>query len=1247
MKKSKIIFLIILFVVSQVNALFAQENELKKGFVNPPIKYSMLPFWSWNGTLEKDKLLFQLKQMKEKGIDGAFMHARAGIDKGATPYFSEGWWNAVDVTVDFATKNNFNAYLYDEDKWPSGSAGGRTLKKNRQEYIKKGLEYKKMEVLGPNSINVKEPDDVVGIFIARLLKEGEIDAGSITDITKLNGNVWNVPEGEWVYTSFVQKNHTGEQIDYLDKKAVEAFIEVTHEEYYKRYGEHFGSVIPGVFFDEIFAVTKDKNSLVWTDDFLEKFEQIKGYDLKINLPLLIYNNGKEARKINNDYYDVFAQLYHNAWFLTYHDWCEEHGIWVTGHTEEDYKSYHGQGDYFKTMGQLQVPGTDNEYFRYGYPRVINWVKPKQISSIAHIYGRDRVMVEAMGGSGYVIPLEEYRYGFAMFGAFGVNMFIPHLFHYDFDTPITKTDYPASWFYRNPYWKYFKPLADYSKRISYMVSQGDHVCKVAMLYPLTSKWADGHTLKYEDKMYDELQGLLLKNYYDYDLIDPSSLKKSTATAQGLQIENETYQVLILPNLKAVHAASAEKIKEFAEKGGIVLAVGGIPSYSPEGVEESREAHEAMRDLFQTDPSKIYYRMYNMDVDKKHYYHTREYESGGKAIFTQYLWETASILNKYVGPDIEVESSTEPGLKFNHRKLGDTDFYLLLNDAKLDGEFKVTFEGTGVPELWNPEDGTVQKVQNYTVKNGLTELVLNLKPLEATFVVLQPETKNMQTLPGLVSNIDLEISSIEKTIKGIKVKGWAKSGNHSITYSENGNKSVKTWESTNAQKEIPLDGEWDFLLSQHDLDYKWTDKISESEIELPVMQFQWTVQSLNTPEQLNAERWKRVKVKEEYTEMTPTERLVSSWDASWISYIDASKKLTSPEAWYKKSFELNEDVKDAIIDITAETSYELFVNGKKIGSNNDWSTVESFDLKSELEKGTNTIEVHVLNSKGLLAQLDIESASNEKQIIKTDERWESSIDGLYFQPALVIASPPLGKWGNIQKPDVSIEFPLQLWFSATVPTGAKSLVKPNIKGNYNIFINGKKIEKSFIKGQVNIESYLQTGQNEIVLSVLVDNRNEGLLAPLNFLCGSVPQNLTSWAEKGLWWYSGRGVYKKEVTISSEYFDTNIKMELDLGEVGHFAEIWVNGKLVKYFPWGPFIADVTDYLREGSNQITIITANLLASKASWNIPDDNVHDEKSRWWHNGTLMREPNKLKSGLIGPVQIIPYTIESVEFKINE
>ncbi|NQU53658.1 MAG: hypothetical protein HQ522_14075 [Bacteroidetes bacterium] len=1245
MKKSSVIFLSILFVLTQGNFLHAQENELKKGFINPPIKYSMTPFWSWNGTLEKDRLLFQLNQMKEKGIDGAFMHARAGINKGGTPYFSEGWWNAVDVTVDFAAKNNFNAYLYDEDKWPSGSAGGRTLKKNRQEYIKKGLEYKKMEVHGPNSIKVQEPEDVIGIFFARILKDGEIDAETITDITRLNGKVWDVPEGEWAYTSFVQKNHTGEQIDYLDKKAVEAFIETTHEEYYLRYGEHFGSVIPGIFFDEIRATTRDKNSLVWTDDFLEKFIQIKGYDLRTKLPLLIYNNGNGALETNFDYYDVFAQLYHNAWFLTYHDWCEEHGIWVTGHTEEDYKNYHGQGDYFKTMGQLQVPGSDNEYFRYGYPRVINWIKPKQISSVAHLYGRERVMVEAMGGSGYVIPLEEYRYGFAMLGAYGVNMFVPHLFHYDFETPITKTDYPASWFYRNPYWKYFKPLADYSKRISYMISQGEHVCKVAMLYPLTEKWADGHTVKFQDKVYDELQGLLLKNHYDYDIIDPTSMAKSNATPEGLQIENESYKVLILADIKAIDKASAEKVKEFAEKGGIVLAVGSIPYFSPEGIEENKRAHHAMNELFRMNPTKIYHRMYNLDVEKKHNYHVREYNSGGKAIFTQYLWETPSILNKYVGPDIDVESSTETGLKFNHRRVGSTNFYLLVNETKTEGKYKVAFDGKGIPELWNPEDGKVQKVHNYRWKDGKTELILELNPLAATFVVLHPNNSE-QTKSTLVTETDLEITSIQKDNNGVKIEGWAKSGNHSIIIDENRSELTKNWTSTNTKEEIVLDGKWDFLLSQHDLDYKWTDDISESKIELPLMQFQWSIPIIDNPNQLNNDRWKRVKVKEEYTKMMASERLLSSWDASWINYFDSSKKLVSPEVWFKKTFNLNAEVKTAIMHITADKQYELVVNGEKVVTNEEWESVETVDLKSYLKTGENILEVCVIKSEALLAQLEIISVSGEKQIIKTDESWLASIDQYSFLQAMEIASPPLGKWGNIERPDNEIKYPCQLWFSASVPTGAKSISLPKIKGDFNFFINRVKVENSIKKGELNIEPYLKDGKNEVQLSIQINNINEGLLEPLEFTCSAVPVDLASWTDYGLWWYSGRGIYKKTVNIPAGYLAENTKLKLDLGEVAYFAEIWVNGNLVKYFAWGPFEADVTEYLKEGSNNITVITANLLSNKASWNIPDDNLHDEKSRWWHDGGIRREQDKLKSGLIGPVRIVPYTLESVVVQVK-
>ena len=51
----------------------------------------------------------------------------------------------------------------------------------------------------------------------------------------------------------------------------------------------------------------------------------------------------------------------------------------------------------------------------------------------------------------------------------------------------------------------------------------------------------------------------------------------------------------------------------------------------------------------------------------------------------------------------------------------------------------------------------------------------------------------------------------------------------------------------------------------------------------------------------------------------------------------------------------------------------------------------------------------------------------------------------------------------------------------------------------------------------------------------------------------------------------------------------------------------------------------------------SNLLVNRARWNILDENIDNSYARWWHDGTIMREPDKLTSGLIGPVKVLPFT----------
>jgi len=82
-------------------------DALKDGFRDPPREYSIAPLRSWNSTLAPEKLRWQMEQMLEKGIYGAYMHARDGLDQSATPYSSEGFWQAVRAGVEHAEKLGF------------------------------------------------------------------------------------------------------------------------------------------------------------------------------------------------------------------------------------------------------------------------------------------------------------------------------------------------------------------------------------------------------------------------------------------------------------------------------------------------------------------------------------------------------------------------------------------------------------------------------------------------------------------------------------------------------------------------------------------------------------------------------------------------------------------------------------------------------------------------------------------------------------------------------------------------------------------------------------------------------------------------------------------------------------------------------------------------------------------------------------------------------------------------------------
>ncbi len=1255
-KKIGYCFVLNLLAMGLPELLFAQTSELAKDFKNPPSEYSMIPFWSWNGTLKPEKLTWQIDQMLDKGISGAFLHARAGLDESETPYFSDGFWKAVDTTIRYSALKGFHTYLYDEDKWPSGSAGGRTIAANPDEFVKKILFYQKMEIVGPQSITLNLQKNPIAVLAGRIAENGNYVSAEQVNLTGKTGKKWDVPPGRWAIISFEMVKDPGAQIDYLDSAAVAKFIEITHEAYYKRFKNYFGNTIPGIFFDEIFAnAAKMGDYIFWTDDFMLKFRKIKGYDLADKLPLIIFNDPGKSEKLRYDYFDVVRELYVKAWFKQYADWCAAHQIFATGHTAEKLLHYKREADYFNTMGQLQVPGTDNEEYRYGYPRMIDWYNPKQISSIAHLYNRKRVMAESMGGGGYTIPLEEYRYGFSMLGVYGINMFIPHLFHYTVDSPETQSDWPPSWFFTNPYWKYFKPLADFASRVSFMNSQGRAVCDVAILFPLTDLWENGYPEKIDDSFYKLVQQELLDHHIDYDVIDPTSLAGSKIEGKELVAGAGHYRILVLPAIHSIRRDVMKQIESFVKKGGIVIGLKELPVLSENGPAEDEKVALKVKELFGFPPSALkpeeYYQWNRGQTD---HFVLKENKTGGAAYFTRFVSLLPEIISSRISPDYIVKSKNGEYLRMNHRHIDSAEVFQLVNDRNSAEKYQISLKNRGVPSVWNPETGVIHPFENYQLKEGRLELTLDFKPRESFFLVLGPGLPD--SIKGMIDLTDLTDYKISKGEKFIKIEGWGKTDQiHHVDFSINNQVIQKKWKSNQSIPEINMDGNWQFQLVPHALDYSWNPTVVADTLALAVMKFQpERIANEGIKNQWNKNLfddsgWKTVKIVDEFNKKPGVQRYLSSWDGSWISYYDNAMHIADIEGGdrtFIKEILLDGAVKEARLAITADMDYELWINGNAVGSDKDWKIAEIYDIRGFLKQGKNLFKVKTTKTRGLLLQGAIRLKNGENKTIKSDESWLVSAGEQEWRPAFRFADPPLGSWGNIANPLQMADFPQTVWYRQPLPPGIKALKMPVIKGKYTMFVNGSPVNTVNQKGILDIFGLLNKGVNILAISVVASDETCGVRQPVEVVCGKVDAPLVAWNTMGLGWYSGRAMYTRKVNISSTYLQQGTKLILDPGQINYFAEIWVNDKLVSFSPWGPFETEITRFVKEGDNVISIVVANLQANQATWNILDANITDKAARWWHNGAIEREKEKLISGLMGPVQIIPYTRESVELKIK-
>ena len=208
-------------------------DTLRNEFLMPPAAYRGAPFWSWNDQLDAEELARQVRDMKAHGMGGFFMHSRDGLE---TTYMGPEWLECIRQTVKVAQAEGMGAWLYDEDRWPSGAAGGLVPARGGDAFRAKVVTIEECSEL------LHDKTDALAVFAARL------QDGQLTSLHRLSNELILDP-GEICLILRREVSGPSEwfnddaSADNLNPDAVAAFIDITYEAYRRQMGQAFGGAI--------------------------------------------------------------------------------------------------------------------------------------------------------------------------------------------------------------------------------------------------------------------------------------------------------------------------------------------------------------------------------------------------------------------------------------------------------------------------------------------------------------------------------------------------------------------------------------------------------------------------------------------------------------------------------------------------------------------------------------------------------------------------------------------------------------------------------------------------------------------------------------------------------------------------------------------------------------------------------------------------------------------------------------------
>lgn len=562
----------------------------------------------WNDHLDPERLADETEAVLEGGMGGLLLLAGAGLPRGA--YLDEKWFEAVSAVTRRARKRRDSVWIYEDLDSPTAQERIGALLAEHPEFAQSRLRLTDF-VAETQYAGDRLPGDAVAAFM--VTSEDRLggvvyQAGGrpsiVQDTIEVSPILFDINPADRPGQRFLVFSAESDEgrLNHFNPGAITAYLDRTHGKYYEQLKRYFGNTL-GLCFLGNAHFSPRPASLPWDPELPALFRETRGYSLLHNLPALFFDV-PGCHALRYDFWTLIGEMFREGTAVAFRDWCEQRRIPCSGH-------YLGPGGIAQatcSVGSLLPLYEHQDFPGVNVPEIDVFSRPEDQESYLRrlVAIKEAVSVKRQLGKGGIVneatspgDPKQTLDGLRRIAQFEMALGLDFVTHHAVRASLRgdrKYESPPLIGPPEPCWAHFKKHLDALSRIGWLLSQGKSVCQVLVLHPSSSVQAsyrhprraeeeaptwtlsDGSmSFAFVEKHFALLTSALLDAQIDFDYGDEELVARyGQAQQRLLNIGEQSYRIVVLPPMTNLRESTLYLLQDFAMGGGIVIALGSVPS-----------------------------------------------------------------------------------------------------------------------------------------------------------------------------------------------------------------------------------------------------------------------------------------------------------------------------------------------------------------------------------------------------------------------------------------------------------------------------------------------------------------------------------------------------------------------------------------------------------------------------------------------------------------------------------------------